>query len=293
MSKKSKWGRLLLTGSMVLAVLLVSACSNKETGSASEASLKIGTTDIQSDLWNFVRDQAKEEGLKIEVVTLSGQVDMNQSLADGDLEANAFQHIAYLTSWNGIHNSSLVAADTTIIAPLGIYSKKIKNVDEIKDGAKIAIPNDQSNLVRALKLLETAKLIKLPEDFDLAKGGVDQIAENPHKLDIITAQSGMLPRVLDDVDAAIINNGVALEAGYKLDTSLFHENEQESAYVNVVATKEDILKDKADAFKKLNTVLHSDKVKEYIQQRYEGNFIPVTRTIDDVVETFNKEYGKK
>ncbi|MFF2907236.1 MetQ/NlpA family ABC transporter substrate-binding protein [Paenibacillus sp. NPDC057934] len=293
MSKKTKWGRLLLTGSMVLAVLLVSACSNKGSGSASEASLKIGTTDIQSDLWNFVRDQAKEEGLKIEVVTLSGQVDMNQSLADGDLEANAFQHIAYLTSWNGIHNSSLVAADTTIIAPLGIYSKKIKTVEEIKDGAKIAIPNDQTNLVRALKLLESAKLIKLPENFDLAKGGVDQIAENPHKLDIITAQSGMLPRVLDDVDAAIINNGVALEAGYKLDTSLFHENEEESAYVNVVATKEDILKDKADAFKKLNTVLHSDKVKEYIQQRYEGNFIPVTRTVNDVVDTFNKENGKK
>ncbi|MBJ6360214.1 MetQ/NlpA family ABC transporter substrate-binding protein [Paenibacillus sp. GCM10012307] len=292
MGKQFRHGKLLLTAFIVLAaVLVVSACSNKGTGSGSENFLKVGTTDIQADLWNFIRDEAKGEGLNIEVVTLTGQVDLNQSLADGDLDANAFQHIAYLTSWNGIHKASLVAADTTIIAPLGIYSKKIQDIKDISQGAKIAIPNDQTNLVRALKLLESANLIKLKDGFDSAKGGVDQIADNPHKLDILTAQSGMLPRVLEDVEAAIINNGVALQAGYKLNSSLYHENEADTAYINVVATKDTILKDKAEAFKKLNKVLHSQKVSDYIQQRYEGNFIPVTRTVEDVVETFKKENG--
>lgn len=148
MDKPFRQGKLLLTALILVTVLAISACSNKGAGSGNENSLKVGTTDIQADLWNFIRDEAKADGLNIEVVTLTGQVDLNQSLADGDLDANAFQHIAYLTSWNGIHKASLAAADTTIIAPLGIYAKNIKDLKEIKEGAKIAIPNDQTNLVR-------------------------------------------------------------------------------------------------------------------------------------------------
>ncbi|WP_028984064.1 MetQ/NlpA family ABC transporter substrate-binding protein [Sporolactobacillus terrae] len=273
----------------VFGLFVLSACSSSDTsGNADKQKLVVGTTPAQSDLWQFVKKEAAKKDLTIEIKLLTGQADLNSMLRDGDLDANSFQHIAYLTSWNKIHHTDLVPVGTTLIAPLGLYSKKINNLKELKDSAKIAIPNDDTNLSRALVLLQRAGLITLNSHLDRPPL-VKDIKSNPHHYQIATAESAMLPRALDDVSLAAIINGTALDAGYKLSQSLFHENQEETAYINVIATTKTKVKEKGQALKALTEVYHSKDVSRFISEHYKGNFIPVTRSIEEVKRDFQKD----
>ncbi|WP_445505452.1 MetQ/NlpA family ABC transporter substrate-binding protein [Niallia sp. 03091] len=272
---------------LIISLLSLSACSSKS--SSEDKPVVIGTTEAQLDLWNFVKERAKKQNIEIDVKVLTGNVDIDQLTADGEVDANAFQHMAYLYSWNKLKNQDLVPVGSTIIAPLGIYSKKIKNLKHLKDGAEIAVPNDDSNWPRALVLLQSAGLIKLKDDFD-GKGGDDKIKENPKHIKITPMQSATLPRVLDDVDAAVIINGTALQAGYPLSTSLFHEDKQATPYINVIATKK---KNQDNTqLKKVAEIFHSKEVREFIDQKYKGNFIHVTRPIDEVIKDYENNFVK-
>ncbi|WP_332236967.1 MetQ/NlpA family ABC transporter substrate-binding protein [Sporolactobacillus sp. KGMB 08714] len=277
----------------VLSLLLLAACgrasgSSSNSIGAANQTLVIGTTPAQADLWQFIKKQAAHKGVTLQIKLLTGQADLNSMLLNGDVDANSFQHIAFLTSWNQIHHANIIPVGTTIIAPLGLYSKKVKSLKELKNGDKIAIPNDSTNLSRSLILLENAGLIKLKTNLKRPPL-VQDITSNPHHYQIITAESAMLPRSLDDVTIAAIINQTALNAGYTLKQSLYHENQQETKYVNVIATTETKARSKKKALQILNEVYHSKAVADYIAKRYKGNFVPVTRSIADVKAAFKKE----
>ncbi|GLF89398.1 lipoprotein [Bacillus safensis] len=271
--------------------LLVTACG-QTNASNEKQTLTLGTTEATLDFWKVVKEEAKKKGLTLELKTFTGGVDLNQLTEDGEIDANSFQHLAYLASWNKTRKSELVADIATIAAPLGIYSKTRKSLKDIKKGDKIAIPNDDSNWPRALVLLQNAGLIKLKDDFN-GQGGEDKISENPYNLDIVPAQAANLPRLLDDVDAAVINNGTALEAGYKLKSSLYHENKKEAPYVNVVAVTKDVQKEKRKELDTITEILHSKKITDYITKHYEGNFLPVTTPIDQLLKEYDKAIQKE
>ena len=181
----------------VLIVLVLSdlaACSG-QTGAGEKETVKIGVTGTDGQYWAIIKEKAVAEGIEIELIEFSDYTLPNQALAQGEIDLNAFQHIAFLNQFTEEHNLDIVPIGTTVIAPMGLYSSQYDDVNEIPKGAKIAIPDDPSNQARALKLLESAGLIKLKEDFGLF-GELDDIEENTHDLEIIPMTAQQTPRVL-------------------------------------------------------------------------------------------------
>jgi len=187
------------------------------------------------------------------------------------LDANFFQHTPYLDQFNKDQNMDLVKVAGVHIEPFGAYSQKIKSVDELQDGASVAIPNDPSNGGRALALLDTNGLIKLKEGVGI-NGTVKDIVENKKNLQIKELEAAMLPRVLNEVDLALINTNYALEAKLSpMKDALFIED-KESPYVNILVARPDN-KD-SEAIQKLVKALNSEDVKNFINEKYQGAIVP-------------------
>lgn len=260
-------------------VLLIAGCSN--TASNEQTTIKVGIRSSEMKTWEFVKEQAEKEGLTLELVTFSSAYDPNDALREGEIDLNAFQHIAYLETYNNKTNSKLTPLGTTIIAPLGIYSNNIKAIPQIEEGAQVAIPNDPSNWGRALVLLQEAGLLTIVDDFD-GLGGEDKIKSNPKNLKIIPMDSFTTPRAMEDTDIAIINNGIATDAGLSLKDAIFHESETAKPYINIIAT-DDKNKDNTN-FKKVVDVYQSDTVKQFIEKKYNGNYIPVSLSRDELAQ---------
>lgn len=223
-----------------------------------------------------MKRKAEKEGIKIKLVEFSDYTTPNKALADGDIELNSFQHIAFLEQFKKEHKLDITAVGTTQIAPMGLYSEKHKKANEIPDGSEIAIPNDPTNQARALKLLDAAGLLKLKKDFGLF-GDPSGIAENPKKLKITPVIAQQTPRVLKDVAASVINNGVAGQAG--LDPAkdpIFLEdpkNENAKPYINIFAAR---TKDKDDpTLKKVIELYHSKEVTDAIKKETNDGSISV------------------
>ncbi|AEH49411.1 MetQ/NlpA family ABC transporter substrate-binding protein [Parageobacillus thermoglucosidasius] len=273
----------------ILAFILVfslAGCGKTAGSEAKDKKIKVGIRSSELRTWEFIKEKAKKEGLDLELVTFNASVDPNQVLAEGDIDVNAFQHIAYLTSFNEKNGTDIVPIGTTIIAPLGLYSKKYKSLDEIPKNAKIAVPNDATNWGRALLLLQEAKLIKVVDNFD-GNGGVDKIKENPKNIEIVPVDGAATPRVMDDVDASIINNGVAVEAGLYLKDAIIHESATAKPYINVIAAR----KEDADRpeLKKLVKIYQTDEVANFIKKTYKGNYIPTFIPLEEL-KTFKDAY---
>ncbi|MED3725986.1 MetQ/NlpA family ABC transporter substrate-binding protein [Priestia filamentosa] len=245
-------------------------CQEK-TASTSEQTIKVGIRTSELKTWEFIKSKAKEEGLNIDIVTFTAAVDPNQALSEGDIDVNAFQHVAYLNTFNEKNHTDIVPIGTTIIAPLGLYSNKYKDLKQLPNGAKIAVPNDQSNWGRALVLLQEANLLTVVDDFD-GNGGEDKIKKNPKNLEIIPVDSATTPRVMEDVDASIINNGVAVEAGLGLKDALVHESKTAKPYINVIAARKEDQNN--ETYKKLVHLYQSDEVADYIEKTFNGNYLP-------------------
>lgn len=218
---------------LVLLLLLVIGCSN-DTSASEDEPIKVGIRSSELRTWEYLEEKAAEEGLDIELVHFTSAYDPNEALADGEIDVNAFQHIAYLDTFNDKTNNKLVPIGTTIIAPLGIYSNKYTSIEDVPDGAKIAIPNDATNWGRALLLLQEAELLTVVDDFD-GLGGEDKVKHNPKNLKLIPIDGFTTPRAMDDIDLAIIGNGVAVEAGLTLSDAIHHERETAKPYINVIA----------------------------------------------------------
>jgi D-methionine transport system substrate-binding protein len=270
---------------LLLTVTTLAACSSSSasTGDGKTRTIKIGINGDDNDLWRIIQNQLKDEGIKLKIVSFSDYVQPNTALNDGSLDLNAFQTITYMNQFKKDHNLDISAIGSTVIAPMGLYSHKYKKLSDIPDGTTITIPNDVTNAGRALKLLQSAKLITLVDNFD-PKGSIDQIKENPKHLIIKPIAAGQTARSLDDVGGAIINNGFATQAG--LDPSkdpLYKEDPNDKAampYINVIAAK---TKDKNDKdYLKIVKAYQSKEVHDYIIKRDKGATVPVITSIDKI-----------
>lgn len=249
--------------------------SKSETGAKADTSKALvvaASPTPHADILNFVKKNlAQKAGLKLEVKEFTDYVLPNTATETGQVDANFFQHQPYLDDFNKKNNTHLVSVGTVHLEPLGLYSKKVEKVGDIKSGQTIAVPNDTTNEGRALQLLAGNGLITL-------KDGVGTSA----KLSDITDKKGLkfkeleaatVPRALNDVDAAVINGNYAIEAKLKPATdALAIEKADGNPYANIVAVKKGNEKD--PRVQKLVKLLHSDEVKKFIQDSYQGSVIP-------------------
>ncbi|WP_211316740.1 MetQ/NlpA family ABC transporter substrate-binding protein [Oceanobacillus arenosus] len=259
--------------------LFLAACSNETGAEVEQSKVKVGIRNSELRTWEYLKERANEEGLEIEIVNFSSAYDPNQALVEGDIDINAFQHVAYLDSFNENTDSEIIPIGTTIIAPLGLYSDKYDSVDGIPVGAQIAVPNDAPNWGRALLLLQEAGILTVVDDFD-GNGGADKIKENPNNIEIIPVDSANAPRVMEDTAGSVINNGVALEAGLTLKDALIHESKTAKPYINVIATRSDE-KDN-ETFQKVVELYQSDETAEFIEETYKGNYLPTFITLEEL-----------
>ncbi|HEI8096455.1 TPA: dipeptide ABC transporter glycylmethionine-binding lipoprotein [Staphylococcus aureus] len=269
-----------LIGLVIVALVLLAAC-----GSNNDKKVTIGVASNDTKAWEKVKELAKKDDIDVEIKHFSDYNLPNKALNDGDIDMNAFQHFAFLDQYKKAHKGTKISAlSTTVLAPLGIYSDKIKDVQKVKDGAKVVIPkNDVSNQARALKLLEAAGLIKLKKDFGLA-GTVKDITSNPKHLKITAVDAQQTARALSDVDIAVINNGVATKAGKdpKNDPIFLEKSNSDAVkpYINIVAVNDKDLDNKTYA--KIVELYHSKEAQKALQEDVKDGEKPVNLSKDEI-----------
>ena len=259
---------------------IITGCGQNEKNTAGEKTeIKVGTVPGYSEqVVEFVAKEAEKEGLKVTIVPFSDYVTPNQALAQGDTDLNSFQHGPFLNAFNEKNGTHIVAIGNTYLAPLRLFSNKYKSVNDLPDGASIAIPNDPSNGGRALLLLEKNGLIKLKEGTNPVKAVISDIAENPKHLNLIELEAPQLPRALEDCDGSVINGGYVVSAG--LDPkSAIAEEDNTSPYVNIIAANE---KDKDNpAYKKFVKIFQTDATRKYIEDNFQVTLVPAFRSKKD------------
>lgn len=265
--------KLALALTLVVSTFSLVACGNKEKASTKKDDpIKIGVVGEKNDEWNFVIDKLKKDGINVELVNFTDYNQPNDALLSGDIDLNSFQHQIFLDNFNKEKGSNLVAIGNTQLAPIGIYSNKIKSIEEIEDGAKVAIPDDVTNGGRSLTLLQTAGLIKV-KDVDFPE--VKDITENKKNLDIIPMDASQTARSLEDVTVSIINNGVATDAGFiPTEDAVFLEpvDENSKPYINIIVSREED-KDN-ETYKKIVETYQQDDTKKIIEESSKGSSIP-------------------
>lgn len=272
--------KITLSAALIIGLLALTGCqSNKPANTTAEASpttelqvLKIGASPMpHAEILNLVKEDLKSEGIDLQIVEFTDYVKPNLSLNDGEIDANFFQHVPYQDSFNKDHSTEIVSVGTVHVEPLGLYSKKIKSIEDLPEGAQIAIPSDAVNGGRALILLASKGLITLADGAGLEATEKD-IATNPKKFKFIAVEAAQLPRVLEDVDASIINGNYALEASLNpLKDAILLEG-ADSPYANIISVKKGNETDPRVI--KLLKALQSEKVKTYIESHYNGGVVP-------------------
>ena len=267
--------------SLLLATaLFLVACGNKnenkestssQSGAAKTEKLIVGATPIpHAELLNLVKDDLKKEGIELEVVEFNDYVQPNKALADKSIDANFFQHVPYMEDFGKKNHIDMVAVGNIHLEPMALYSKKIKNVNDLKNGDTLIIPNDPTNGGRALILLDKAGIIKLKDNTKLDSTPAD-IIKNPKNIKIETLSNEQIAPRLSEVAGAIINSNFAIDAKVTKNEIILIEG-KDSPYVNVVTVLKESQND--ERVKKLVKALQSEKVKKYIEEKYEGRVIP-------------------
>lgn len=234
--------------------------------------LSVAATAVpHAEILEFVKPQLMEQGVDLDVKVFTDYVQPNIQVDQERMDANFFQHQPYLTEFNDGRGTSLVSVVGVHVEPFGAYSSKIESLDELTEGATIAIPNDPTNGGRALLLLQQAGVITL-EDSSKITATPRDIADNPKDLEFYELEAATLPRVLDQVDVAMINTNYALEAGLNPSEDALIIEGAESPYVNILVSREDN-KD-SEAMQKLADALTSEAVKGFIKEKYEGAVVP-------------------
>ncbi|MDE7244792.1 MAG: MetQ/NlpA family ABC transporter substrate-binding protein [Oscillospiraceae bacterium] len=216
-----------------------------------------------------------DEGYTLDIKEFNDYIAPNDSLEDGSLDANYFQHITYMNDFNAEHGTHLVSAAGIHYEPFGLYAGKTASLADLADGAQIAVPNDGTNEARALLLLEQEGLIKLKDGVGLSATKTD-IAENPHNYEIVEMEARLTSTVLQDVDMSVINGNYAIDAGLKVSEALAVESADGAAaeaYVNVLAVKEGSEND--EGIQALVDALQSAEVKAFIEETYDGAVVPL------------------
>ena len=250
----------------------------KSDGAKTEASnsgddkvIKIGVTpEPHKGIVDAAKPLLEKEGYTVEITEFNDYVQPNTAVSEGDLDANFFQHKPYLDEQNSSKNLGLVSVGGVHVEPMGLYSNTIKSLDELKEGATIAIPNDATNEARALKLLAANGLIEIPDGELITP---KDITKNEKKIEFQELEAASVPRALEDVDAAVINGNYAIPAGFNISTDAIILEGKESDYVNIIAVKEG--NENLPKIQALVKALNSVEVKKYIEETYpDGAVVP-------------------
>ncbi|MFD1705202.1 MetQ/NlpA family ABC transporter substrate-binding protein [Siminovitchia sediminis] len=272
-----KW---LLACSLFLGLSVLAACGgnsddsaeNETKGLLSDGKLTVGVTAGEhEEIMEQVKELAAKQDLEIEIKTFSDYPIVNEALEQGDLDLNVFQHEPYLNEQKEDRNYDIVNVGNTITTPMGIYSNKVQNLDDLEEGAKIGLPNDPTNGGRSLLLFEKAGLIKLKEGVGVTPSLKD-IEENPNNYEFIELEAAQIPRQLDELGAAAINSNYAIESGLvPTEDSIFIED-KDSPWVNIVAARAENKDD--EAIDQFLSIYQSDDIKQFIEDTYQGSVVP-------------------
>lgn len=252
---------------------LAIAAASTLIGSAHAASLTVAATPVShAEILEFVKPQLAKQGIELEVKVFTDYVQPNVQVAEGRLDANFFQHQPYLDEFNATKKTNLVSVAGIHIEPFGAYSAKLKSLEELPNKANVVIPNDATNGGRALLLLQQAGVLKLKEGAGITATPKD-IADNPKQIKVRELEAATLPRVLNQVDVALINTNYALEAKLNPQKDALVIEGADSPYVNIVVTREDHTQD--EAIQQLVKALETEEVKNFINEKYQGAVVPV------------------
>ena len=261
---------LLLAGAVTISVVGCNQTQPEKIDEKDSNKIIVGASVVpHSEILEVVKSILKEEGYDLDVKVFDDYTLLNTALDEGSIDANFFQHVPYLESSIDGQGYDLAYTTKVHIEPMGLYSKSIKSLDELKENSTIAIPNDPSNAARALKLLESNGLIKLK---DVESPGAKDIAENPKNIKIEELDAAQLPVVLVDVDAAVINTNYALEAKLNPTKDAIVIESKDSPYANILAVRS-VDKD-SKAVKALSKALNSEEVRNFINEKYDGSIVP-------------------
>ena len=247
---------------LLIAAIAFTSCAKKKDSKT----LTVGATpEPHAAILNLLVDDLAKEGYTLKITEFTDYVTPNEAVESGDIDANFFQHKPYMDSFNKEKGYHLVSVVGVHIEPLALYSHKVKNIADLPDGATIAIPNDPTNEGRALLLLQSAGLIKVDEKVGLTAMPTD-VTENTKNFKFSEIEAASLPRVLDDVDAAVINGNYAIPAGLSASKDGLVIEGKDSPYVNILTVKDGMQND--PRIQALAKALTSQKVKDYIQKTY-------------------------
>lgn len=234
--------------------------------------LSVAATAVpHAEILEFIKPDLAEQGVELDIKVFTDYVQPNVQVAQGRMDANFFQHQPYLESFNEGRGTELVSVVGVHVEPFGAYSRKIDSLDELKEGATVAIPNDPTNGGRALLLLQRAGLITLKDESTITATPRD-IASNPRDLEFYELEAATLPRVLDQVELAMINTNYALEAGLNPTEDALILEGSDSPYVNILVSRPE--NRNSEAMQALADALTSEKVHEFILEEYDGAVVP-------------------
>ncbi len=282
---------LILTAALMTGVLTACGGSGEtaettETTETTEKTEETQTGELQvitvaatavphAEILEAAKPILAEQGYDLQVTVFDDYVQPNNVVESGEIDANYFQHIPYLDSFNEEQGTHLVNAGGIHYEPFGIYAGTESDLANVSDGATIAVPNDTTNEARALLLLQDNGLIKLNEDAGINATIID-ITENPHNIEFVELEAAQVSKVLSEVSFAVINGNYALDAGLNAQTDALATETSDSlaaqTYVNVIAVKEG--NENNDAVKALVDVLKSDEIKKFIEETYQGAVVP-------------------
>ena len=274
--------KLILTTalSLVLAAsLALTGCggdNGEKEADGENTVIKVGATPApHAEVLEVIKDDLAEEGYTLEIVEYNDYILPNRGVTEGELDANYYQHISYLENYNEENGTDLVSAGEIHYEPFALYAGNTASLDELAEGAQIAVPNDGTNEGRALKLLEAEGLITLDPEAGFLATKID-IVDNPKGIEIVEMEAAQLPRVLSTMDMAVINGNYAIDAGLSLDDAIAVEaNDSEAAktYANVVVVANG--NENSEKIQALVNALKSDKVKQFMEETYGGAVVPL------------------
>lgn len=275
--KKALW---LITG----ATFFLAACGNGESAELDQISVASRGSDVE--IWDYIAesDAATEAGLAIEVISIDGDgVQTNTATTEGEVDANAFQNLGYMETFNENSTNQLVPIATTYREPMGIYSDQYTAIDQVAEGDLVGISTNSASQARELSVLAGAGIITLVDDFDPNAGTINDIAENPLNLEFIEVDELQLARSLPDLNLAVIGNTIALESGLNVTKDAIYVEELDehaNGTINVIATAAGNEDD--ENLQKLSALYHSDEVQTFIAETFDGTKLEVEIPIEEV-----------
>ncbi|HID0815659.1 MetQ/NlpA family ABC transporter substrate-binding protein [Clostridium botulinum] len=267
---KKKILSIAIATTLILGLVALTGCGSSKEEAKEKKTIVVGATpEPHAEILKKVKPILEKKGYTLEIKEFTDYVTPNTALQDGEIDANFYQHIPYLEEFNKEKKTDLSYTVKVHLEPMGVYSKTIKDLKELKNGATISIPSDPTNGSRALKLLEKEGIIKLKEGELVSKM---DITKNPKNIKIEELDAAQLPRTLGDVDAAVINTNYAVPANLNPLKDALAIESKDSPYANVIVVKTE--NKNTEYIKALDEAINSEEIKKYIEEQYKGAILP-------------------